>query len=334
MYDDLPLLAQRWKEIAASISDEERAKFITECFAHAREEFDKLYPLAREAYSNTDKRGYVPMPPAEAQWERIRLLLGILGWATDLVSNVEIVVRDGGGIALPEADAKAFAASTALLMQKATVYWWRASIWSDLIRDTAPLPKFTINPSLFPHPLMWWTLETDFHVVDRDEEWSVLGHFINILAPRPQMTVVLLNMKSGVLELQSGMIGSWGQEVTDSGKSLMAAELVYRALAFIASPYLDKEQHRMARPARRRFERIIGTEPEPVYVVTLRRPIPEADRFGTGGQREWYHRWLVRGHYRNQWYPSLRDHKLIWVPPYMKGPQDKPLLEHLYVVRR
>lgn len=42
--------------------------------------------------------------------------------------------------------------------------------------------------------------------------------------------------------------------------------------------------------------------------------------------REWRHRWVVRGHWRNHWYPSLKDHRPVWISPYLKGPADAPLL--------
>jgi hypothetical protein len=44
------------------------------------------------------------------------------------------------------------------------------------------------------------------------------------------------------------------------------------------------------------------------------------------GTVEWSHRWMVRGHWRLQ--PYGPDHKLrktIWIDPYVKGPEDKPL---------
>ena len=36
-------------------------------------------------------------------------------------------------------------------------------------------------------------------------------------------------------------------------------------------------------------------------------------------------RWLVSGHLRNQWYQSLGRHKLIYIPPHIKGPEGAPL---------
>jgi hypothetical protein len=63
--------------------------------------------------------------------------------------------------------------------------------------------------------------------------------------------------------------------------------------------------------------------PKPITVITLRRP--KVTRDGVTREVEWSHRWLVEGHWRNQWYPSLEAHRQIWISPYIKGPEDKEL---------
>ena len=53
------------------------------------------------------------------------------------------------------------------------------------------------------------------------------------------------------------------------------------------------------------------------------------------GTHEYRHRWM-RGHWRNQYYPSRNDHRPIWIDPHFAGPEDKPLLggERVNVLRR
>lgn len=41
--------------------------------------------------------------------------------------------------------------------------------------------------------------------------------------------------------------------------------------------------------------------------------------------REYTCRWMVKGHWRQQWYPSRQVHRPIWINPHIKGPDDKPL---------
>lgn len=62
----------------------------------------------------------------------------------------------------------------------------------------------------------------------------------------------------------------------------------------------------------------------PMKVLRLRRHRSEP----TGGRadRSYSHRWLVSGHWRNQYLPSRGTHRLQWIAPYVKGPEDKPLV--------
>ena len=110
--------------------------------------------------------------------------------------------------------------------------------------------------------------------------------------------------------------------------TLAWARLVFAAFQLAAQANLaETEQQRTPRPERRRTERA-QLPARDVRVIRLRRGLaterdadPAAD-----GDREWRHRWVVRGHWRNQWYPSLADHRPKWIAPYLKGPADAPLL--------
>lgn len=77
------------------------------------------------------------------------------------------------------------------------------------------------------------------------------------------------------------------------------------------------------RPTRRRAQRQ-GFDPKTVTVIRLRRPKKprESDE---PVEVNWSHRWLVGGHWRNQWYPTLGVHRQVYVAPYIKGPEDKEL---------
>jgi hypothetical protein len=82
-------------------------------------------------------------------------------------------------------------------------------------------------------------------------------------------------------------------------------------------------KQRLPRPRRREAKRH-NVKIEDVTVITLRR---EGDRHydEEGESPEWKHKWLVRGHWRNQWYPSLKEHRQVWIAPYVKGPEHLPL---------
>ena len=86
------------------------------------------------------------------------------------------------------------------------------------------------------------------------------------------------------------------------------------------------------RRAQKRLRRA-GYEPKPVRVIELRRPV----HGGSGdGSREFHHQWIVRGHWRQQWYPAREVHRPVWIAPHIKGPEGAPLLggEKVYAWKR
>jgi hypothetical protein len=83
------------------------------------------------------------------------------------------------------------------------------------------------------------------------------------------------------------------------------------------------DEQPLPRTVRRRAERE-GYNPNAVRVVRIR------DRADTPHreqhtERSYQVRWTVRGHWRNQWYPSRGEHRPVWINPHVKGPQDAPL---------
>ncbi len=87
---------------------------------------------------------------------------------------------------------------------------------------------------------------------------------------------------------------------------------------------------RPQRAARRRAQRA-GMADKTVTVIRLRRPKKEPADGHQPKSVDWDHRWMVSGHWRNQWFRSLGPatdpaaHRAIWIHPYIKGPEDRPL---------
>jgi hypothetical protein len=95
----------------------------------------------------------------------------------------------------------------------------------------------------------------------------------------------------------------------------------------------------VVRPSRatlRRLARLKTSADPEVRVLTLR--VPESGNHGPDSEssHEYYHQWIVRGHWRQQWYPSIEDHRPVWIAPHLKGPDGAPLLggEKVYAWRR
>ena len=90
-----------------------------------------------------------------------------------------------------------------------------------------------------------------------------------------------------------------------------------------------KTPMRPHRAVRRAAQRLGLAETRDVIVCELRRARPRGYEWPESGDGESHlsHRFMVAGHWRNQWYPSLKRHKQRWISPYIKGPDDKPFVD-------
>jgi hypothetical protein len=78
----------------------------------------------------------------------------------------------------------------------------------------------------------------------------------------------------------------------------------------------------------------------PSYVTVMQyRRTETIGEFVGESSVEWSHRWIVRGHWRWQPFKNEKgqdDRKRIWIAPFMKGPEDKPLVltDKIYALTR
>lgn len=97
------------------------------------------------------------------------------------------------------------------------------------------------------------------------------------------------------------------------------------AMTFINQRILTTRAQSIPRHIQRQAARVLQHSPS-VQVIELRaREHHYTERDGEPQARDWSHQWFVRGHWRQQWYPSLGTHQPKWIAPYVKGPDDKPL---------
>ncbi len=98
-----------------------------------------------------------------------------------------------------------------------------------------------------------------------------------------------------------------------------------------ASTFVEQRimAHDEVKPSRRLAKQSSGrAAPLPVCRVVRLRRVATGDREQhemTTGQHEHAYRWWVRGHWRNQWFPSRKMHAPMWIAPHLKGPDDKPV---------
>lgn len=72
----------------------------------------------------------------------------------------------------------------------------------------------------------------------------------------------------------------------------------------------------------------------PVAVIDLRRSVAQGLADVAEAERTYQHRWIVRGHWRNQACgPGRAERRRTYIAPYVKGPEGAPLLQHDKVFR-
>lgn len=117
-----------------------------------------------------------------------------------------------------------------------------------------------------------------------------------------------------------------GNEVDSTGEPTAAAgwwKLIQTTFRLMQQRIAAHHPERPDRPARREAKRAGIQGDRDIVVVRLRRE--RSEHHGETGEANYSHRFIVSGHWRNQWYPSGQVHRQIWISPYVKGPEDAPL---------
>lgn len=137
---------------------------------------------------------------------------------------------------------------------------------------------------------------------------------------------------AGEQHASSASVGEYSGEVID------VVDLGEWAQRYLFA-FMGLAQQRVATVQRLRELRADTAKPlrhDDVRVVRLRSGAPVGEDARAQSARRYRHRWTVRMHKVNQWYPCEGVHKVIWRGPYIKGPADAPLLagEKVYALVR
>lgn len=175
------------------------------------------------------------------------------------------------------------------------------------------------------------------------------------LATMPELSAEQRHLQAqfGRLMYSGESIAAYGQReegdvsFTSEDGELMAAEddqpLVERvgSLALIKAAWLLMQQELAAtsettadRAALKRLRRAgRPNDSGKTRVIALRH---RASGEQSSVTKDFRHQWIVRGHWRQQWYPSRQVHRPVWIAPHIKGPDGAPLLggEKVYAWKR
>jgi hypothetical protein len=229
--------------------------------------------------------------------------------------------------------------SLGLTIEHAHTYLWKF----DIIQMAAdyPIPDHVVADSVMPFDAMYFSFEDAVDALnDQGDKIGITDWFLLLRGPRGVNIYWNLendNRADGAIDSRGPQIGSgtvaYGPFHSDGSQSF--GDMAIAMLAFLASDYVGKEQRRLPRQMRRHDLAAHSVLRDTlVHVVTLRQAVREAvTRDGPGRSLDEI-RWWVRGHLRAQWYPSESAHHLVWIAPYLKGPEDAPLRPHVrHVIR-
>jgi hypothetical protein len=169
------------------------------------------------------------------------------------------------------------------------------------------------------------------------------GHRVNGLIPSQTFEWELGITLGEMLErTRANHIKRYGENGPDAGapqvslEQFMAAcegiaRFILASLAWMKQKILVQDDQPIERHRRKEFEKAIKRTGVQVKVISLRK----AERRPSSNQeeaptREFSCRWMVGledgGFWRNQpCGPNMKDRRLTWILPFMKGPEDKPL---------
>lgn len=119
-----------------------------------------------------------------------------------------------------------------------------------------------------------------------------------------------------------------GEEIIATSDIIFTRKFITTIFRFMWQELLVTEPSvGLTRAFKRNAKRITGHD-DPLCILKLRRHSTGGSGDGEGSRLDY--RTIVRGHWRNQWYPSLGasgdpdSHRLIWIDPHVRGPEDAP----------
>lgn len=137
--------------------------------------------------------------------------------------------------------------------------------------------------------------------------------------PAPATSVLIL------MHLTHGdLIAGTSRNARNPEAFIAKGRLLASMCAFLEQRILVAPHQAPTRAQRRRF----AGPPEAIEqlrVVKLRKTVRRnGHQQGASEAVEWSCQWAVAGHWKHHWYARSKEHRPIWIAPFIKGPDDKP----------
>lgn len=230
----------------------------------------------------------------------------------------------------------------------------QALAWKRMLMAVGPHPELDSQPDTKALAAAFFTLLPQAVVVFVSEEMGPIldtlqykaSETLSSLAanvqpstpPLPFECIFIMRADYGHISLIGTIEGRLIQVDFENGEKLRLSPLGPPAAHGLHTLLTEKVAAlREERPNRqfRKQARAAGLPDESVQVLYLRPVQHEKGVAGDGGSSIAYHsRWAVRGHWRNHWFSSTQEHRLLWIDPHLKGPEGAPFKETVRAVVR
>lgn len=271
---------------------------------------------------------------------------GALTPAEDLLEYLELPV-DGA-----EAMARGMSGS----LDEATTYWTSGEMTRFLTYSQQDFPDQRLTTSMLPsqHGFVYFDESVKVDVVggegdDRAVSFTAL-HWVWAGDEQDGFLIITGYSTGAEVKQATKAAGVKGMDLGSAlypiahaslGHNDAPVDTLQRLLmafwALIGQRVTDTTRMPIERHARRRAERRGKQNIEDgIRVIRLRRLAGETPSDHDDKLVMWSHRWVVGGHWRQQWYPSADEHRPIWIAPHVKGPESAPLVlkDRIYRVDR
>lgn len=229
------------------------------------------------------------------------------------------------------------AKATPWRLRRAAAFLWQIDIWEiAMAAGAAYIWQGTErwDKDLFISPIMYWGYGRDLVFNDARKQWSPPALAAILHAPSnpgviaqgfsveasDQILSFQIDSLDGTPIVLTSSIGHLGAPVSEAQRQ------AYCLLRWLQSPYVTADAIRASRAERRRLQ-LTDDQLSEVHVIRLRRRgtdgRPAADDGDEDGV-DWKHRWFVRSHWHH--YHTKEGTISHWLAPYIKGPDDLPLL--------
>jgi hypothetical protein len=200
--------------------------------------------------------------------------------------------------------------------------WWWLEDPIDLPADFAPGLEMSSDESKAVALLIYKGIGDDGSEAIAIVSFHSLTMNNGLKVPMP-MATWNWRVGSSVASLTSILSAAKPQEATTLAHIDTVSRFILAALTWLQQKILLTGSGAVQRHSRKQIKREHDIDAQDVKVIQLRRAEHES---GAIDERsiEWSCRWIVNGHWRNQPYKD-GAHKLIYIMPYVKGPDDKPL---------